>query len=300
MTRPWPARAATLAALAALVVAGCLTDAPTFSPEPTVTPEPEPTATITAWPLNTTVWYGGLVMTFGTAISTIDAKGGPVAVDVSIGNPGAGDASLDGPLRLIADGREVEPSRETVLPLVPGGGITRTTVVFEVDGAFPVADSAIWVGRPEEHRAIVPLVPGLHETVTLQPISVDVAVKGQAGSLFVELHELELRADLPDWDQELGSSVLALTLTYDATFRSDFSGGFAFTEANVALRLPDGTIVQPRRDGHSQSVLIILARDREIQLQSRFEVPVPGVGTYAFVVKDGAATTDLPFTIEVP
>ena len=82
-----------------------------------------------------------------------------------------------------------------------------------------------------------------------------------------------LRWDLPDWSQELDAELAALTLTYDVTYPGDFAGGFAFTGDNVALRLPDGTIVEPRRDGHSQSVELIGARKTKKDLFSRFEIP---------------------------
>jgi hypothetical protein len=57
-----------------------------------------------------------------------------------------------------------------------------------------------------------------------------------------------LRWDLPDWGAELPLASEALTLTYNVTYTGKFAGGFAFTAANVALQLPDGTLVEPRKD----------------------------------------------------
>jgi hypothetical protein len=293
-------RAVALGATAGLLLAGCLVDAPTPSLRPTPTPEPDPTATVTVYPLDTTIWYGGLVLTFGSATATLDAKGGPIAVDLTIQNPGPEDANLDGPLLLTAAGRAIQTSRETVLPLVPAGGQVALPLVFVVDGAFDVAAAVIRVGRSGENRALVPFVPGVVEPVTLAPVTAELAVEGQAGALRIELSGLDLRADLPDWHQELPRGVLALTLTYSATFRSGFAGGFAFTPDNVALRLPDGTTVGSRSDGHSQSILVIRPGVREGALHSRFEVPSPGGGAYALVVRDGRATKLLPFTVELP
>ena len=298
MTRTPAYRAAALA-VAAFVLAGCLADAPTPSATPTPTLEPEPTATVTTYRLNTTVWYGGLVLTFGTATSTIDAKGGPVAVDMTIENPGAEDATLNGPIRLTADGRGIEPSRETVLPAVPAGGTAATTVVFEVDGAFNVPDSAIQVGRSEEHQAIVALVPGAAGTVTLEPVRLELTGKAQAGNLLVTVRAAELRADLPDWGLELTRGSLALTLTYDVANRSDFVGGLAFTTANLSLVLPDRRTISARQDGRSAPALLIRPGAVVQGLRSRFEVPAPGTGLYGLIVRDGAATKRIPLRIEI-
>lgn len=289
-------RTVVLAAAAALL-AGCLADATPPTGGPSASAAPQPTPTVTAYRLDRSVWYGGFVLTFIRATSTLDPKGGPVAVDVLVGNPGDDDATLDGPVLLASGGTAVEPTRESALPLVASRSLVEATLVFEVDGDFDVATAAIRVGRPEEHQAILPLVAGTASTVTLAPWRSAVAVDGQAGSLFVELRGVELRADLPDWREELDRSLMALTLTYHATFRSDFSGGFAFTGANVALRLPDGTTIGPRRDGHSQSVAVLAARTRQTGLRSRFEVPAPGNGHYALVIKDGSKAVELPFDV---
>ena len=292
-------RAVALAAAVALALAGCITDATAPIAVPTATPEPEATPTVRSYVLDTTVWYGGFVMTFTSATSRLDPKGGPVAVELVVANPGPDEAAVDVPIVLAADGVAVEPTRESAMPLVAAGRVAKATITFDVGPDFDVPAAAIRVGRPEEHQAVVPLVAGSVTIVTLEPQVVEVAVVGQAGVLFVELYRVELRADLPDWRQELDRDVVAVTLTYSATFRSRFAGGFAFTAANVALRLPDGTTVDPRRDGHSQSVLVIDPGNREVELRSRFEVPVPGPGSYALIIRDGTATQDLPFEIPV-
>jgi len=293
-------RAGALAATVAFVIAGCITDAPTPTPSPTPTATPEATPTVTIHRLDRSVWYGGFVLTFVKATSTLDAKGGPVTVEVVIGNPGDDDATMDGPIALASGEVAVEPTRESVLPLVPAHDLVNAPLVFDVDEGFDVAAAEIRVGRAEEHQAIVPLASPATSTVDLRPLAYDLAVEGQAGTLLVQLHGAEVRADLPDWRLELDGGVLALTLTYDATFRSRFSGGFPFTAANIGLRLPDGTVIGPRRDGHSQSVLVLGPGKPAIGLQSRFEIPTPGVGPYVLIVTDGAgATADLPFEIAI-
>ncbi|MCI0583099.1 MAG: hypothetical protein L0227_09455 [Chloroflexi bacterium] len=300
MRGPGLRRPAAFATAVALGLVGCLTDPPTPGPDATPTAAPDPTPVVSGYVLDRTIWYGGFVLTFQTASASLDAKGGPVTVQLLLGNPGEDEATLDGPIALVSGDVAVEPSRETDLPLVGGGTHEAATLVFEVDAAFDVAGAAIRVGRAEEHQAIVPMVGAAETSVTLAPRYVELDVQGVAGSLSVELRRLELRTDLPDWRQQLEREILALTLTYDARFASDFIGGFAFTAATVSLRLPDGTFVEPRRDGHSQSVLVIGPGVRISGLQSRFEVPAPGVGRYALVIRDGSATKELPFEIVAP
>jgi len=290
-------RAGALAGAISIVLAGCLTDAPPPTAQRTPTATPEATATVTSYRLDRSVWYGGFVMTFVTATATLDAKGGPVVVEAVIGNPGDDDATMDGPVVLAAGALTVESTRESVLPLVLAHDLAKATFVFDVAPDFDLAAAEIRVGREEEHQAIVPLAAASTSTVDLRPLAHDLAVEGQAGSLLVQLHGAELRADLPDWRLELDDGVLALSLTYDATYRATFSGGLPFTAANVGLRLADGTVLEPRRDGHSQSVLVLEPGVRAVALRSRFEVPAPGLGPYVLVIRDGAATADLPFEI---
>ena len=67
----------------------------------------------------------------------------------------------------------------------------------------------------------------------------------------------EMRSDLPDWGLELPRGSMSLAISYTARYRGDFAGGFAFTGANLGLRLPDGTTLGARADGHSQSVAVL-------------------------------------------
>jgi hypothetical protein len=289
--------AAALAASIALALAGCLTDAPAPSSSVTPSPAPDPTATVTTYRLETTVWYAGFVLTFGTATATIDPKGGPVAVEVAFQNAGPEAATLGGPIILASRGRAVGPSRDSVLPLVPVGERSEAVLIFEVDGAFDLAAAALRIGRPEEHQGIVPLVEGAADPHALEPLTVSLSGSGQAGALRVTLSAAELRSDLPDWGVQLPRAVMALTVTYDAAYRSDFAGGFAFTTANLGLRLPDGTTISAREDGHSAPATVIGPGAVVSGLQSRFEVPVPGPGTYGLVVRDGDTTTVIEVAI---
>ena len=293
-------RAGALLAAVAVVVSACLTDQPLPTPEPTPSPEPEATAVVTRYALDTSVWYAGLVLSFGSATATIDAKGGPIAIDLTLENPGDTDANLDGPLRLVSGETALEPTRETVLPLIPAAGSATTSLVFEAGEGFDVAAATIEVGRSIEHQARVPLVSGDQPALTLEPHETRLDVFTQAGSLLVAVHVIELRSDLPDWGLQLPRTTMAMTLTYDVAYKGSFSGGFAFTTANLGLTLPDGTTIAARSDGHSAPAVVVGPNEVVTGLTSRFEVPAPGPGAYRLVVRDGAATKDLELLVEGP
>ena len=91
-----------------------------------------------------------------------------------------------------------------------------------------------------------------------------------------------------------------MSVTYDVAYKGAFSGGFAFTTANLGLTLPDGTTIAARTDGHSAPAVVVEPNDVVTGLTSRFEVPAPGAGTYRLVVRDGAATKDLELLVEGP
>lgn len=288
---------ARLCLLAALIVAGCSLDA---TPVPTVTavPTPVPTPVTTAYRLDATAWYAGLVIHIDSATSVVDDGGGFVDVDIRLENPGTDLATLEVPVQLADGGLTVEPVRGTVIPDVEAGGSVGVTVQFDVDGTFEVAAAAVRIGRPSEHVVVVPLVEGAQTRVTLDPVALALTGKGTAGSLTISLSSGEVRADIPDWALELPADTLALTVFYSARYQGTFAGGFAFTGANVGLRLPDGTMVSSRADGHSQSAVVLKPAVSVPDLLARFDVPDPGTGTYALIVRDGSKESSIPFTIE--
>ena len=79
---------ATVGLLTVASLAGCITDAPTPPPVVTAAATPDPTASVTTYPLDTAVWYGGFILTFGTATATLDAKGGPITIETTFENSG--------------------------------------------------------------------------------------------------------------------------------------------------------------------------------------------------------------------
>ena len=147
------------------------------------------------------------------------------------------------------------------------------------------------------YKGNVPLVAGSQVLTTLEPVPLALAGKATAGTLTIAITGGELRSDLPDWGLELPRGSMSLAITYTARYRGDFAGGFAFTGANLGLRLPDGTTVGARADGHSQSVAVLVPGTAVPNLFARFEVPVPAAGQYTLVVRDGTSRASIPFTI---
>jgi hypothetical protein len=76
-----------------------------------------------------------------------------------------------------------------------------------------------------------------------------------------------------------------------------FAGGFAFTGANVALQLPDGTLVEPRKDGRSQSIEA-LDPGATVLAATRFEIPAGTRGAFGLLVNDGTGKATIAFTVD--
>jgi hypothetical protein len=281
--------------LVGALLAACGPDEPTASASPSAVPKPTPTTT--TYRLGTAVWYAGLVMTFGTATAVLDEHGGTVAVETTIENRGSDDQTLGASIRIVAGGKAFEPTRDSVLPTLAAGATAYTTLHYDVVGLGTVDDAVLQVGAPGEHHGVVPFVAGSVAPVTLQPVAVAASGTGNAASLRLTVRSAELRWDLPDWAAELPSGIAALTVSYDVTYRGTFSGGFAFTGANVALRLPDGSIVRARDDGRSQSLALLLPGRIVRGLATRFEIPAGVPGSYALLVENGSARATIPLAI---
>jgi hypothetical protein len=287
--------AATLAT--ALALGGCL-GGPTPAPTPTRPPIVSASPVVTVYDLDTAVWAEGFVITFHTATASLDAKGGPVVVSTGIDNAGTDAATLEAPIRLTASGAVFELARGTELPEIDGGGHADVSLQFEIVGRPSIDDGVLRIGRSADHQARVPLAPGPIEPLTLEPEKLRVSGSGSSPSFEVTFRAGEVRWDLPDWHDELPSGIEALTLTYDVTYLGTFSGGAPFTAENIALRLPDGRLVAPRRDGHSQTVVLIGPLKTVKGVISRFEVPSAMTGRFVLIVKQGSTGHgELAFTI---
>jgi len=289
------ARLALLVA-AALALAGCLGDAPA-SAAPTPTRVPDPTPVTTSYHVGGTVWYEGVLIHVDDVTSILDARGGPVEVNVRVENPGVDPAELQAKIFLRVDDTLVEPTRESRVPPIPAEGSVSAVMTYELQGVTSVEAAGVQVGGAPEHTAYLPLTAAGGAAVTLEPRELPFAGEGAARDLEIRVRGGLQRWDLPDWSEELPATRQAITVYYDATFTGGFTGGFAFTDENVALRLADGTNVPPRADGHSQSIELIGPGRTKRGLFSRFEIPAGVVGTISLVVKDGPKEHLIPLVI---
>ena len=289
-------------AMAVTLLAGCI-DAPVPSATPTPTPSPEPTPTTITYQLGATIWYEGLIIHVDDAVATLDQRGGPVEVSLRIENPGDDEGELDGRIRLLVDVTSsdppVEATRESKVPTIPAHGIAPALMTYELQGIASVEKGVVLIGEDLQHVARIPLTAAGGDLLDLEPVALRVSGAGTAGDLRLTLRSGVLRWDLPDWSQELVAGLDALTLTYDITYLGSFSGGFAFTGDNVRLRLPNGMVIGPRRDGHSQSIELIGAGKTKRGLFSRFEIPSGMTGRFGLIVRNGKATRTIAFNLPV-
>jgi hypothetical protein len=286
--------------VATTLLAGCI-DAPAPTVAPTPTPTPEPTPTTTTYQLGSTIWYEGLILHVDDAVATLDERGGPVEVRIRVENPGDDEGELDGRIRLLVDATSndppVEATRESKVPSVPAHGFVGALMTYELQGIRSVDKGVLLIGEDVNHVARIPLTPAGGDLVDFEPVVLPLSGAGNAGDLRLTLRGAVRRWDLPDWSQELVASLDALTLTYDVTYQGTFSGGFAFTGDNVRLRLPNGTVIGPRRDGHSQSIELIGAGKTKRALFSRFEIPTGMTGRFGLIVHSGKASKTIAFNL---
>jgi hypothetical protein len=301
-----------LVGVLSLAVAACggsasgatTTDAPVEGPESAAPAEPttapDPTAGTTTVQVDGEAWFAGFHLTFGAATAEITpGRGGIVTIETVFENTGDEDATLDATLNLASAGENAREAIMMDIPRVPGGLSAKGVLAFDVEDTFTFDDAVLTLGRSGNQQAVVPLTAMAGEAVTREPAVVTASGGGQAGDLRIDLDGGELRADSPWSHGQMEAGSLVLTMTYSATFESDFAGGFAFTAENVALRLPDGTTVGVIQDGRSQSIELIGPSATVKHLYSRFEIDDPAAGDYAFLVRsfDGAED-EIPFAID--
>ncbi|MEA2672995.1 MAG: hypothetical protein QOI92_187 [Chloroflexota bacterium] len=285
-----------LSILLALIASACGdSTVPTLGP--VTTSPPEPTPIVKVYDLGATVWYEGLIIHVDTATATLDQRGGPVEVVLRLENPNGDVGQLDGPIQLVLGKTRLDPNEDSSVPLVPPNSSMPAQLTYDVQGATSVDGAVVEIGSAPDHIGRVPLTPSAGAVAAFQPQALTLKGTGAAADLKISLTSGGLRWDLPDWSQELDASLAALTLTYDVTYTGTFSGGLAFTGDNVALRLPNGKVVSPRADGHSQSIELIGAQKTKKGLFSRFEVPSGMSGKFALLVKNGSTTKAIVFTI---
>jgi hypothetical protein len=285
-------------ATVAIFVAGCLGDGGPASAAPSPTREPEPTPVTTIYDAVGTVWYEGLVLHVDRVTAVLDARGGPVDVAITVDNPNVDGAELQATIFLLVDGSPIRPTRESRIPPIPAEGQVSSVMTYELQGVTSVDTAGVQFGEAPNHTAFVPLTTAGGVAVTLEPQRLVLTGTGKAEDLQITLTEGLQRWDLPDWSQELPVDRQVVLITFDATFVGGFTGGFPFNAAtNVALRLPDGSDVPPRADGHYRPVELIGAGKTKRNLTTRFEIPASVTGAVSFVVLAGGEEELIPLVI---
>ena len=259
---------------------------------------PEPSAESTTQ-VDQEIWFAGFKVALGAATAEItEGRGGTVAIEAMFENTGSEDGRFDGSLNLASAGENATEAMDMDIPSVPGGQTGKGTFVFNVEDSFTFDDAVLTIGLAENQQAIVPLTATAGTAVTQEPVAVTATGEGTADTLKLELLGGESRADQPWNHGQMKKGTFVLTVNYDATFLSDFAGGFAFTGENVALKLPDGTTVGTIQDGDSQSIELIGPESTAKHLFSRFEIEDPAAGEYALLVRSfDDAEDEIPFTI---
>jgi hypothetical protein len=299
-----------IAGALAISVAACGGTSPAAAEEPVASEvpasvaaesvAPEPSAATTSIQVDQTIWFAGFKVKFGEARAEItEGRGGTVAIEALFENTGSDAATFDGTLNLSSAGENATEGMGMDIPSVPGGQTGKGSLVFDVEDSFTFDDAVLTIGRAENQQAIVPLTAMAGTAVTQEPVAVAATGDGTAGDLKLELLGGEYRADQPWSHGQMEKGSFVLTLSYDATFESDFAGGFAFSAENVALKLPDGTNVGVIQDGKSQSIELIGPNATVKDAFSRFEIEDPAAGEYALLVRSfDNAEDEIPFTIK--
>jgi len=286
----------TLVLSLALVLAACGgggggdDETPTAEAGPTAT-EGAPTkeASSDSVELDVSFWHAGFYITLEEASLAPGAGGsGVVTVTALFENLSEIDYTFDSQVALTSGGVSYgEESLDEDLPLVPAGLTGRGAFAFEVDSEFSLDDATLIAGGPEVNQAIVPIGPNSTEDlVDLEPLQLDVTGSATAGAVTGTVTGVEVRADLPDWRQEVEEGQLSLTVFFDVSADAGLAQTQRnFQNQNVALRLPDGTAIAVRSDGRSGVNEILEIDTTNRNLSVRFIIDEPPEGEYAFIVR---------------
>ena len=279
------------------VEAPAATDAATTPVDPGTPTKAPSTATVTTVDVAKEAWFAGFHITFETATAKMKSGRGTVEIEATFENTGDDSSRLNATISLVSAGETAREGITQDIPSVPGGGSNKGVFAFDVDDTFTFDDAVLTLGQSAIQKAVIPLKGGADQAVSLEPVKVTVSGSGKAGDLRIDLAGGEYRADSPWKHGQQKKGTLVLTIDYSATFNSGFAGGFAFTGENAALKLPDGTTTGAIQDGQSQSNELIGPNSTKKNLFSRFEIEDPAAGNYVFLVKEGSATGEVPFTI---
>ncbi len=275
--------------------------------ETDVEPTPPPTESIT---IGADVWHAGWKVTLGEATLGQDELGNrAVTIDVTFENLSNRTSTFNSRIVLTSGGNSFgDTGSEQDLPNVPGLLSNAGLLAIEVDDTFSLDDATLTVGNPDNNQAIVPLGPDSpDELVSLEPLQIAAAGSAAAGPVSFTVTGVELRADLPDWSEEVEEGHLAMIVSFEVTVGEGIPIGEGVLQSgNVALMLPDGTAVAVRSDGRSGVNELLQGKEgTTIQdLSVRFIVDEPAEGQYTFIVRgpygpdramvEGEVTFDVP------
>jgi len=314
-----PALALLLALGGALLLAACgggdedktqATQTEAAQAGPTEIPKATGEATVQ---VDESFWHAGWKVTLGEATFQPSARpgslnAGDVTIEATFENLSDSTSSFNSELVLTAGGKDyTESTAAQDLPSVPGGRKGNGLVTFTVDGDFDFEDATLTIGNPSNNQAVVPIGPRGDKLVSLEPQTIAVTGKATAGPLTLNVEGAELRADLPDWSDEVEKGHLALTIRFSATVGTGITiGQGVLQDPNVALQLPDGTAVAVRSDGRSGVNELLQGKEGTTipDLSVRFEIKDPAKGAYAFIVKGNYGPSnahvegELPFEIK--
>ena len=310
-----------LALVSALALAAC--GGGGDDEDPTPTSEAEPTAAETAdegdgevdeetATVGKDFWHSGWHVTLGEAtLAEGEVAGAAVTFEAEFENVGTETATFDSQLVLNSAGNNYEAERfQEGMPEVPGEFSQDGEIVIEVDEEFTFDDATLIVGNAENNQAFVPIGDDSeYEYVSLEPQEVAAAGTVTAGALTLTVERAELRADRPDWHDEMEEGSMALTIYFSAMPQAGIQIGQGVLQSDVViLQLPDSSAVAVISDGRSGVNELLQGKEGTTipDLSVRYAIPTPEEsGTYAFILRGpygpGGATVEgqLAFQIEV-
>jgi hypothetical protein len=291
--------------------------------EATPTTEAEPTAAETAddgsggveeetVTVDRDFWHSGWHVTLGDAVLAEGEFGGAaVTFEAEFENVGEDTATFDSQLVLTSGGNNYEAERfQEGFPEVPGEFSQNGEIVIEVDDEFMFDDATLIVGNAQNNQAFVPIgEDSEHEYVSLEPQEIAAAGNVTAGAVTLTVERAELRADRPDWHDEMEEGSMALTVYFSATPQTGIQLGQGLLSSdNVIVQLPDGSGVAVISDGRSGVNALLQGKEGTTipDLSARYAIPTPEEsGTYLFILRGaygpGGAEVEgqLAFQIEV-
>jgi hypothetical protein len=241
--------------------------------------------------INESFWHAGWKVTLADGEVVTDEFGAVTAnLNATFENLGETDSAFNSQLALTSGGNSyAADDLNSDLPTVPAGLTNDGVFAFTVDEEFSFDDATLIVGAPEGNQAIVPLGPDSpDELVTLEPQVIMVNGSANAGPIAFTVIQAEVRADRPDWSDQVEAGSLAMTVSFEVTPATGIEIGEGVLQSqNVALMQPDGTALAVMDDGRSGVNELLQGREGTTisDLSARFLIDAPAQGDYAFIIR---------------